>query len=300
MYVLHGLFNRNGVLRHAVGAGAGRLQDRRDRQRFDERCQATVGLAAVAAGEDAAGAFTHISTLIRAGSVSITAGADWLRAEVGFAGGARTLCIAATGTRANDSERATAGVRITAGLGVAGRREVHHQLRRAAALAAVEAAGGRGIDLVADHHPAVVAARVVDPALDVGDHGGVAVPHHGVGAADRRAAAGRTGTGLGVPGDATCRGLTLAAAADATALAPSTQAALIGCRSMVESALLPPRVMVSVRVTLLMIEPGGIWAPTSNRSNARRAKLLSVLPAKIESQAPELLSGKSPSATVLS
>ena len=58
---------------------------------------------------------------------------------------------------------------------------------------------------------------------------------------------------------------------------------------MVESALLPPRVMASVRVTLLMIEPGGIWAPTSNRINARRAKPLSVLPAKIESQAPELI-----------
>ena len=56
---------------------------------------------------------------------------------------------------------------------------------------------------------------------------------------------------------------------------------------------------VIVSTALLMIETGGTEPAMSNRSSARRAKLLSVLPAKTEPQAPELLSGKS-SAMVLS
>ena len=75
---------------------------------------------------------------------------------------------------------------------------------------------------------------------------------------------------------------------------PSIQEALTGCRVKVESTWLPPRVTFILSVTLLIIDPGGML-DRLNRSSARRAKPtpLSVLPAKIESQAPELLFGKS-------
>ena len=92
MNTLGRFFNRDGVLQHAVGAGASRLQDGRDRQRVDERRQAAVGLVAVAALEMAARSCTcQRIDIIGTTIVRVTAGAGWLRAQVGFAGAAYTL-----------------------------------------------------------------------------------------------------------------------------------------------------------------------------------------------------------------